>query len=156
MTSSNFKVSSPQFVFGMAGINRIAIQTHSCLTKAEANCFVANQPELKSNFMENPSNCIDACLASAMACEKCISECIEARHLDCLKICRDCADVCMLCARLQARGSDFNLHALCEKICSACSRECEKHAAHLLCCRECALACQRCAETCREMAKSGL
>ena len=69
-------------------------------------------------------------------------------------LCRDCADICALCARFDARESQFGheLHALCAKICQACSEECDKHSTHHASCKECADACKKCADICAELA----
>lgn len=102
--------------------------------------------------MRNSQNCIDACLATVIACESCIRDCIQDGDKQCISLCRDCADICALCARLEARGSRFgmNLHILSAKVCKACSDECSKHAEHHESCKECAEACRLCAEMCAE------
>jgi len=69
-------------------------------------------------------------------------------------LCRDCADICALTARFEARGSVFvqEMHALCAEICKACAVECVKHAALTASCKACAEACRKCAAVCEEMA----
>lgn len=64
------------------------------------------------------------------------------------------ADICAMCARFHARGSNFShqLHALCAEICSACSIECAKHASSHASCKECEEACKKCAKICEELA----
>ncbi len=101
-------------------------------------------------------NCIDACLACLINCEKCITDCVAAGNKECILLCRDCADVCALCARFEARGSQFskNLHGLCAEVCKACSIECAKHASHDTSCKECAETCIKCATICEELSKS--
>lgn len=101
-------------------------------------------------------NCIDACLACLINCEKCITDCVAAGNKECILLCRDCADVCALCARFEARGSQFskNLHGLCAEVCKACSIECAKHASHHTSCKECAETCIKCATICEELSKS--
>ena len=98
--------------------------------------------------MENSKNCIDACLACAIECESCATHYIgmnDAAHLKCIALCRDCADICALCARFEARGSAFAkaLCKLCVEICNACAVECEKLSAH-----SCAEACKKCVAAC--------
>ena len=105
--------------------------------------------------MENSKNCIDACLACAIECESCATHYIgmnDAAHLKCIALCRDCADICALCARFEARGSAFAkaLCKLCVEICNACAVECEKLSAHG-CCKSCAATCKKCAELCASM-----
>lgn len=104
--------------------------------------------------MKNLKSCIDACLACMVTCEKGITDCIKDGNQECIVLCRDCADICALCARFDARGSVYgkDIHALCAKICKACSEECAKHASHHASCKECADACKKCAEVCAELA----
>ncbi|GAB3496891.1 hypothetical protein GCM10027341_16350 [Spirosoma knui] len=80
----------------------------------------------------------------------------DSRHHDmteCIRLCRDCADICTLCGRLEARGSEFmrDFMALCAEVCEACAEECAKHADHHAHCKACAEACRKCAEECRHM-----
>lgn len=106
--------------------------------------------------MKNLNNCIDACLSCLVTCERCIADCIDDGHLRCISLCRDCADICTLCAKFDARGSGYGhqLHALCAEICKACSIECAKHASHHDSCKECAEDCKKCAEICGELASA--
>jgi hypothetical protein len=47
--------------------------------------------------MKNSKVCIDACLACMIECEKCAISCLTmAGHQECVKLCRDCADICDL------------------------------------------------------------
>src|SRR3954462_6100684 len=100
---------------------------------------------------------IDAALACVRACETCATECLEEQGIgalrDCIRLDRDCADVCALSASYMARESRFHpqLCQLCAEICDACAAECERFP-HLIHCRECAEACRRCADCCRSMA----
>lgn len=102
---------------------------------------------MKNNAM------IDACLACFAACEMCATECIkmvDAQHLRCINLCRDCADICMLCVKLGERESEFSdeLMKLCAEACNACAEECNRFAAAHPHCKECAIACHECAEEC--------
>ncbi|MCA8833321.1 four-helix bundle copper-binding protein [Hymenobacter pini] len=96
---------------------------------------------------------LNACIAS---CEHCATACLNEQNVQmmarCISLDRDCADICALTARLLARGSEHAQHLLreCAEICKACGDECEKHAAHMEHCRECAEACRRCEEACRQ------
>jgi hypothetical protein len=102
--------------------------------------------------MKNSKVCIDAYLACMIECEKCAISCLNmAGHQECVKLCRDCADICDLCAKLFARGSQFTdvLCAICVQCCEACATECEKYADHAACCKACAEACRKCVETCK-------
>ena len=97
-----------------------------------------------------------ALLSCAMACENCASACLRepdvAMMAECIRLDRDCADVCVLTARWLARESDSarELLQMCAKVCKACAAECAQHkAAH---CQECAQACTHCAEECLRLA----
>ena len=99
---------------------------------------------------------MSALLACMAACEHCASACLReddvAMMAECIRLDRDCADVCALTARLLARGSRFGSELLpvCAQICQACAAECARHQhAH---CQECAQACTRCAEECLRLA----
>ena len=118
--------------------------------------FLNNQSININQAVEISKSCIDACLACVVTCERCITDCVASGHKECILLCRDCADVCALCVRFEARGSRFgkSLHALCAEVCHACSIECSKHAAHQESCRECAEACKECAAICGELAKA--
>ena len=95
---------------------------------------------------------LHACLAS---CEHCATACLGEQSVQMLTLCiqldRDCADICALTARVLARGSNYARHLLatCADVCMACGDECEKHAAHMPHCKECAESCRRCEEACR-------
>jgi hypothetical protein len=93
---------------------------------------------------------IDSCLACTVACERCVTDCIVSNRSECAKLCRDCADICDLSARLTARNSQFSsdLRALCAMVCKACASECDKHAMHHDSCKQCAEACRKCAADC--------
>jgi len=103
--------------------------------------------------MKNSQTCIEACLACAVTCENCITACVSTDNKECILLCRDCADICALCARFEARSSIFtqHLHALCTKICKACAAECDKHAGHDASCKDCAEACKICAQICEQL-----
>lgn len=109
-------------------------------------------------------NHTDTCFECAEACERCATACLELANADskgldmtaCIKLCRDCADICTLCGRLEARGSKFmgQFMQLCADACDACAVECEKHADHMVHCKACAEACRKCAQECRQMANA--
>jgi hypothetical protein len=103
-----------------------------------------------STKVRTSKNLIDALMASVIACESCIADCIVTGDKECILICRDCADLCELAARFQARESRFStsLTALCAEVCKECMEECLKHAADHPSCKECAEVCKTCAEIC--------
>ena len=90
---------------------------------------------------------IEACLACAAECEKCAEACLLDGNEYCALLCRDCADISALCARLQERHSPFaeDFCRLCASVCEACAAECRQHES----CQVCAEACERCAAECR-------
>jgi hypothetical protein len=98
------------------------------------------------------SNALEASLACSVACEMCIASCIKEERSDCIALCRDCADICSLYARFEARASNYypDLRILCAEICRACSAQCLKHAEHSASCKACSEACRRCAAFCAE------
>jgi hypothetical protein len=107
---------------------------------------------------ERFSECLEACNDCAAACDHCATACLTepdvAMMVECIRIDRDCSDICRLAAAWMARDSRF-VHQLCElcaAICDACGAECAKHATEH--CRACAEACRRCAERCREMPRA--
>ncbi|MFC4426671.1 four-helix bundle copper-binding protein [Deinococcus navajonensis] len=102
--------------------------------------------------------CLDACLRCLKACENCAAACLTEPEIaglrSCIRLDRDCADVCALTAQLLMRGSDLHPDAclLCAVACARCAAECEKHARHHEHCRVCAEACRACETICRQMA----
>lgn len=98
---------------------------------------------------------LNALTHCAAVCNHCFTACLDEADVKmlarCIKLDRDCADVCMLAASLIARGSEHGRHLLkeCAEICNACAAECEKHAAMGMAhCKECAEACRACAQAC--------
>jgi hypothetical protein len=105
---------------------------------------------------ERFKDCIDACLRCAMECENCATSCLHEQDVkmmaNCILLDRDCADICLVTARLLARGSEHGEHMMreCAEICEKCADECAKHPMDH--CKVCAEACRACAEECRKMA----
>lgn len=103
--------------------------------------------------------CIDACVACAIACGHCATECLKEEHVGhmakCIQLDLECAAICRSAAEVMSLGSSFSAHLcrVCADACNACADECEKHAEmgmdH---CRQCAEACRHCAKICEEMA----
>ena len=89
-------------------------------------------------------------------CNRCFDECLKEDNVqmmaECIRLDRECADVCALAVQAMQINSRFakQICELCADICQACGDECAKHdAPH---CQDCAEACHRCAKICREMA----
>lgn len=101
--------------------------------------------------------CIETCLACAEACEFCANACLNEPDpkamARCIRLDRDCADMCILAAKFMARDSEFAIEicSLCAKICKVCGEECSRHPVDH--CRNCEEICYRCAEECERMAR---
>jgi len=95
---------------------------------------------------------IQKLMACALSCENCATACLAEEDIammaNCIKLDRDCADICVLAARLLQRNSDIahQYLVLCEEICRMCADECGKHQQEH--CQKCAEACRDCAEVC--------
>jgi hypothetical protein len=102
-------------------------------------------------------SCIDACLACAVVCNQCATECLNeedvAAQVECIQLDRQCVVICIAAAQLMSIGGEHATHlcAECAEICDACADECEKHA-HMEHCKACAVTCRNCADECRKMA----
>lgn len=68
----------------------------------------------------------------------------------CIRLDRDCAEICKLTASALARNSESArvLLQACADICRECGAECARHS-HMDHCRQCAEACKACEEACR-------
>ncbi len=103
----------------------------------------------KNNYL------VQALSECAAECGRCASACLEERDMkmlkDCINLNMDCADVCLLTAKLISRDSVHGEHLLkeCVEICNACAAECEKHA-HMEHCKKCAESCRSCATLCSQ------
>ncbi|WP_301626353.1 four-helix bundle copper-binding protein [Paenibacillus apis] len=106
-------------------------------------------------IQEKYRECIEACLACMNACNYCYVSSLKEYELamlrECIRLDRECADICAFTAEALSRNTLFALEisALCAKACDACAEECEKHSHDH--CHQCAEACRRCAEACRQM-----
>lgn len=100
--------------------------------------------------------CIEACIKCAQECEHCFDACLKeadvASMAECIRLDKDCAEVCWSAAGFMSRGSEFinMICRICAEICDACGVECAKHDAEH--CQSCATACKQCADECRSMA----
>jgi hypothetical protein len=104
---------------------------------------------------EKFQSCIDACVACAVECNHCATECLQENDIKmmvkCIQLDRQCAVICFAAAQLMSIGGEHASHlcAECAEICTACAEECGKHSnAH---CKKCAEACRKCAEACKAM-----
>jgi len=95
---------------------------------------------------------IQRLLDCAFTCETCATACLQEEDIammaQCIRLDRDCADICVQAARLLQRNSEIahQFLVLCEEICRMCSEECAKHDhGH---CQICAQTCLACAHAC--------
>lgn len=86
------------------------------------------------------------------ACEHCADACLDEEDprsmAECIRLDRDCADICALTARFLGRDSERTpqLLQLCSAICDACHAECARHNNEH--CRACAEVCAACRDAC--------
>lgn len=71
----------------------------------------------------------------------------------CIKLDKECGEICGVTLSLVASHSEFkdDMVRFCIKACDACAAECRKHDYDH--CRKCAEACEACAEACRAYLK---
>jgi hypothetical protein len=100
--------------------------------------------------------CIDACIACAEECERCAEECAQeqdaAMLAECIRLDRDCSELCRFTASWLVRGGRLReeMCKVCGEVCNFCAEECSKHDHDH--CRRCADACRRSSEECYRMA----
>ncbi|ACK68652.1 protein of unknown function DUF326 [Gloeothece citriformis PCC 7424] len=91
---------------------------------------------------------LDAAILCAKECEHCADACLDENNnmAECIRLCRDCSQMCWVSAGYISRGSRFipQIVRSCIEICQACASECEKHDDDH---------CQKCAQTCRQAAE---
>ena len=108
--------------------------------------------------MNNNSTLIESLQHCMTTCEYCADACLDEENLSslvaCIKLDRDCADICATTLSLFIRDSDYTRPAfeLCEQICAECASECEKHDHDH--CRKCARACRECEKQCHKYLNS--
>ena len=102
------------------------------------------------------ASCIQACVQCAQECDHCADACLSEQDAktmaECIRLDRDCAEICWMASAFMSRGSQFAvaLCRLCAESCEACGAECARHEVDH--CQRCAEACRHCAEECRKMA----
>lgn len=100
--------------------------------------------------------CLEACQSCIKACNTCFDACLREEHVgmmaDCIRLDRECAEICGLAVQAMTRGSSFmkEICKLCASICEACGDECAKHRHEH--CQACAEACHACAKACTALA----
>ncbi len=89
----------------------------------------------------------------SVECNHCYSACLQEEDVKmmvkCIKLDRNCADICDMTAAWLASGSELSdkLKKLCSEVCNACAEECEKHSHEH--CKRCAEVCRKCSEACK-------
>ncbi|RLQ94195.1 four-helix bundle copper-binding protein [Falsibacillus albus] len=92
-----------------------------------------------------------------MACNHCYDSCLKeddiAMMANCIRLDRECADMCGFLEQSLVRGTPFaeELASICAMICEACGNECKNHQHEH--CQKCADACFTCAEACRKLSQ---
>lgn len=98
-------------------------------------------------------NELHACMK---ACNYCYDACLHEEDVNmmaqCIRLDRECADICNYLEAAIARNSPFikQIASVCADICTACAEECNKHDHDH--CQQCAKACTSCAEACKQVA----
>jgi hypothetical protein len=110
-----------------------------------------NQPTAaSSSTIQAVLDALNRCVAT---CEMCATACLQEADVQmmvpCIRLDRDCADICALTARLLARDSDHARHLMreCIEVCTKCANECSQHPDEH--CQQCAAACRACADACQ-------
>ncbi|MBH0229172.1 four-helix bundle copper-binding protein [Halobacillus yeomjeoni] len=105
---------------------------------------------------ENYQKVIDALHECMEACNHCYDACLQEDDINpmaqCIRLDRECADICSYLEQALVRGTPFaaQLANVCAEICEACGNECKKHNHDH--CQKCAEACFKCADACKSIA----
>lgn len=92
---------------------------------------------------------IDRLAICQAKCNYCLNACLHEEDVKmmtkCIKLDKDCAEICSLTLSLFASDSDFknDIVKLCIDACEKCGEECGKHDYEH--CQHCAEACRKCA-----------
>jgi hypothetical protein len=130
-----------------------------CSSKLKRECVSVDALRIRKGIVmahEENRSCLEACVRCAQECEHCASACLEepdiAAMAECIRLDRDCAEICWTAAAWMSRGSRMmhEICRLCAEVCDACGNECRKHEVEH--CVRCAEVCAQCTEECRRMA----
>lgn len=104
--------------------------------------------------MEKKEMYLTGVLANCQAmCNYCFDACLHEEDVKmmtkCIKLDKECAEICNLALSLLASNSSFTKEVLqlCITACTKCGEECKKHQNEH--CQKCAKACEDCAEACK-------
>lgn len=85
---------------------------------------------------EKYQECIQECLHCMQICNHCYDACLKEENVkmmaDCIRLDRECADICGFAAKAMASNSPFapEICQLCASICEACGNECKNITQH--------------------------
>lgn len=107
--------------------------------------------------MKHPKfkECIDACIACAVACDHCAISCLSEEDVKmmskCILLDLECAAICRSASGLMSLDSTYStqLCRICAEACKSCAEECARH--NMDHCQKCAEACRNCAAACENM-----
>jgi hypothetical protein len=125
---------------------------HNYLPKNSKRKRMATDIATQSNRLASQKELQQRLINCAIACENCETSCLNEDNITllarCIELTRDCADICLLAARLVQRQSEIEEEFLLvvEKMCRMCAEECRKHNHDH--CKACAEECEACAEAC--------
>ena len=118
---------------------------------------VSDKPSTTDRELDECAQTLAMC---ASACEHCATACLGEPDVSslasCVRLNRDCAQLCWVAASFVARRSELTIDVcrLCIEACDACEAECAHHDRDH--CRACAAACRICSSICRTIAAHGL
>lgn len=152
-------------LFGTLGATAVALGAYNT-----AQAQVVKKPAKPDDHADDHSHdhsheshfddCAKACANCQLKCQSCHHHCEELvaagkkQHVQTMKLCVDCGDICALAANIVARHGALSITACeaCAKACDECGKACAKFAddEHM---QKCAQECKKCAAACREMIK---
>jgi uncharacterized membrane protein len=100
------------------------------------------------------TDCAQACTADA---DNDMSEPDVADLVKCMRLCMDCASICMTTCEVISRQTESDpgvtrpMLEACMASCKSCGDECERMAMKHAHCQVCAQACRRCEQACRQL-----
>lgn len=131
----------------------VASESTNLLAGVSPTMVLSDSLSNLDHLSDEARDCVENCLEATEVCEWCADQCIdeEGGMENCIRLCRDVADVASLHARFMARNSSYSvdLAAVCAELCDECAEECAQHDADH--CQVCADVLRECADSCRSM-----
>lgn len=124
------------------------------------NSIIIHKP--KGGTMQKNNALVQALIECARTCDMCADACLNEQDVKmlarCIKLDLDCAEVCYEAVRLVQRNSEITQQfmSVCEKVCTMCYEECNKHRSMHEHCAICADACRKCADACKNFQSAGV